>query len=150
MNLAELLGHPDAEAFCRDVLDVVAIYDDLIDKDKPIADRDIHRAMWLALVDMPRNPFYRAHFDLLNPLVIQAIVNWRAANRLETTGNASAVSFVIRSTYADIISMCATILHGPAVSETLAIRTFIHDEGIDQYQQEMRNGMRQQQSDNQE
>lgn len=124
------------------MLDQVAIYDDLIDKDKPITDGDIHRAFWLANVEMPRNPFYRAHFDVLNPLVMAAITSWRAANDMERDKleDDLPVSFVIRSAYCDIVVMCVLILFGPdaAANAALSIRRFVHDEGLGSYLKEMR------------
>lgn len=42
--------------------------------------------MFQALVLLPRNAFYRLHFDELNAILANAITNWRVATRLERAG----------------------------------------------------------------
>lgn len=141
LDIPKLLqGNEAAIHFAYCVLEQVAIYDDIIDKDKTLSDSEIHRAFWIANVEMPRNPFYRANFDLLNPLVMQAIINWRIANSIENAGKASEISFIIRSSYADILVMCCLLVGGIEYAESagLEIRTIIHDEGLSAYLQEMK------------
>ncbi len=141
LNIPELMqGNQAAIHFAHCVLEQVAIYDDLIDCDKALSNNDIHRAFWIANVEMPRNPFYRANFDVLNPLVMQAISNWRIANLMENSKKASEISFIIRSSYADILTMCCLIIGGTEYAERAGatIRTIIHDEGLDAYMQEMK------------
>ena len=60
------------------------IWDDLIDKDKPITDASINQAFINAFIKLPRNPFYQANFGILNPLMESAFVHWFAANELES------------------------------------------------------------------
>jgi len=141
LNLPELMqGNHAAVLFCISLLDQIAIYDDLIDGDKPVTHDMVHKAFWIANVDMPRNPFYKMHFDVLNPLIMQAINNWRIANRLENAGKSSEISFIIRSSYADILTMCCFLIGGNDYAESAGevIRQIIHDEGLEAYLQEMK------------
>ena len=54
------------------------------------------------------------HFVLLNGAVQLAYLNWQVANRLELTEEvlAKQVAFVLRSSYTDLITLCAWILGG--------------------------------------
>lgn len=140
LNFHELMrGDTSATHLCHALFEQLGVWDDLIDKDKQVTDEQIHRAFWLANVEIPRNVFYRQHFDVLNPLVIQAIMNWQIANELEKT-NPSEISFIIRSDYANIFVMCAMLIGGPEYAKQAGqeIRTIVHDEGLQSYLDEMR------------
>lgn len=131
-------GRNDAFNLCVAWLDLVAFYDDLIDKDQPLTDEDIHHGMWCALVSMPRNPFYRQFFDVLNPLVMNSIANWRVANRMEAVPERLNISFIIRSSYADLVQMCALLMFGQPSAELAGIemRKLVHSEDFDEYKKE--------------
>lgn len=140
-KLEECLGgRGDAFHFCVAWLDLVAFYDDLIDRDNPLSDSDIHHGMWCALVAMPRNPFYRQYFDVLNPLVMNSISSWRVANKMESISEDLNISFIIRSSYADIVQMCALLLHGQSAAEQAgyAMRKFVHSEDFEEYKLEFK------------
>lgn len=135
-------GNQAALEFCAGIVDIAALYDDLIDKDKPLTDDQIHYLMWTAMVTLPRNAFYRQFFDLLNPLVMNTIQNWKIANVLEKTQAGKEdlpIAFIIRSSYADILRMVAHILGGDAYAMEcgIAIRRYVHDEGFESYRAEM-------------
>ena len=68
-----LLENRDAALFVAMVFRVFHAWDDLIDRDVPLADEEINIAFYLAMVQIPRNPFYRANFAELSPIVSQAI-----------------------------------------------------------------------------
>jgi len=53
-----LLGNRDAALFVAMVFRVFHAWDDLIDKDALLADEEINMAFYLAMVQIPRNPFY--------------------------------------------------------------------------------------------
>jgi len=76
-------GHTDAIRFCLDLLYVVHLWDDLIDKDKPRSDEDINKAFEAALLFIPANPFYMAHAHALQPMIANAISLWYEANKRE-------------------------------------------------------------------
>ena len=132
-------GDVDALAFLHEMAFVLHWYDDLVDRDRWISDDTTHNAMWRALVTLPRNAFYRAHFEELNPILVSAIANWRIANVLERQREPSvadlAIAFVTRSTYVDLVTMCATIIGGVdwAVEQGVAIRRWAHSEGFARY-----------------
>jgi len=139
--------HHDAHAmaFLRDMAQVMHTWDDLVDHDKPVSDCEITEAFWKALVTIPRNPFYRAHEDMLAPIVMNAIVNWRIATHIErcdqVTETALQTAFIVRSSYIDMVTMAALIIDGPdwAAHVGPGLRAWAHGEGFDTYLQNLAN-----------
>lgn len=129
----------DAATFLREVLDVTPVWDHLIDRDVDVSDQEIDTAFMNSLVFLPRNSFYANNFNLLNPIIINAINNWKIANALEQDvgmpDNDAAIAFIIRSSYVDLITMTAMIVKGSefAVDIGLEARRFVHREGLDGY-----------------
>lgn len=133
MNLSERIrkfvrGDEQAYEFLMSIHRIVDTWDDLIDKDKPISDDEINNAFHMALIGIPRNPFYRANFALLNPLLESAIVDWHTANVLEKRGDEVSLreAYVIRCSIYTLDIMSARILGGNdwALAVSLEIRSF--------------------------
>jgi hypothetical protein len=132
-------GNQAAADYLLSLIEALHLWDDFIDKDKPITDRRIHEVFTKMLVEMPRNPFYQAHAANLAPVLVIAIQNWHAANaveRLEFEGMPLEAAFVLRSTYVDLITMVATICGGYAHGREVAlqVRALAHREGFQIYQ----------------
>lgn len=132
-----LRGNPDAIGFFGMLYSIFQVWDDLIDRDKKVSDNDINNAFWRALVELPLNPFYRANFNALHPLLSTSILNWHAANRMEATDSEAdkEIAFIIRSAYVDLLIQSALIVGGVqwAIEMTPAIRRFWHGEGLAGY-----------------
>lgn len=130
-------GNRSAEEFLALICDVAHTWDDLIDKDVTVDDPTIHDAFYSALVLLPRNEFYRANFELLYPLVVSSIDNWRVANILETTDDEGdkRIAFISRSSYANVALQVAHLIGGPhwAAEVGPELRRFVHAEGWDKY-----------------
>lgn len=130
-------GNASATEFLVMITDIAHVYDDLIDRDVPALPEDIHRAFFNALVVLPKNQFYAQHFNLLHPLLLSAINNWRVANLLEDSEDEDAlrIAFISRSSYVDIITQTAFIIGGMAWVEEIGpvIRRFVHEEGWHNY-----------------
>lgn len=92
------------------------VYDDLIDRDKSVSDESIHDIFWTLLISMPLNPFFAANQSAIRPVLITAILNWRAANSIEKSQNIEAlrISHVLRYSLADLILLCMVLTGGPA------------------------------------
>mgnify|MGYP003395407320 CR=1 FL=1 len=98
---------------------VADTWDNLIDRDKEVDDSEINRAFWMCLVDIPRNQFYMAHFNDLQPIIAQSIINYGISNvyqgdsgLLETKDEALALAHVLRYSVADVIVHMAFIVGG--------------------------------------
>lgn len=124
-----------AESFLRCIVSVAHTWDDLIDRDKPVSDEDINACMWLALVSLPANPFYMQHMRELQPVLVNAMLNWQIATRMERAGGPFDVSYILRSSFVDLIVHVALITQGPqrAVEVGRKVREAAHHEGMDRY-----------------
>lgn len=132
-----LAGHEDAIAFNLLMCDVLHLWDDLIDRDKPVSPEAINRGFQAALVDIPRNLFYREHFDRLNPLVAACILSWHTANTWEAEERLAdlRLAFVVRSDYINLFLASVAIVRGDAYAVRVApeVRAYWHAEGWDGY-----------------
>lgn len=79
-------GNEDAVAMMQAIAVWSHVYDDLIDKDKPVSDYHIHRSMWILLTELPLNPFFKEHEDYFRPILMAGVMNWHAANQMEKSG----------------------------------------------------------------
>lgn len=117
------------------------VYDDLVDRDKPVPDEQVHRAFWLALVEIPRNRFYQGHVMHLQPLIAQAIVSWRVANELQRSADREAlnVANVLRYAAADVIVHMAYLIGGPdwAAEVGPALRMLCQKDTLEHFMAEM-------------
>lgn len=76
-------GNRPAIDFWMTLYRIAHIYDDLIDKDRDIPDQDVHDLIWLMLVDVQDNLFYQQHYHQLKPLMVNALIAYRASVRYE-------------------------------------------------------------------
>ena len=114
-----LKGNEEAYQFVELITEVLHFWDDLIDQDKKLLPEEINSAMTKALVSLPRNNFYRQNFSELNPILVNAIINWHTANEFENSdGNYElseyelSIAFIIRSCYIDLVLHSITICGG--------------------------------------
>jgi hypothetical protein len=132
-----LRGHTDAIAFLETVLDAAHVCDDLTDRDATVTTATVQQTFWALLFDLQRNPFYQAHFAMLNSVLQLGFLNWEIANQLEVdrTPEALHVAFILRSSYLDLITMCAFLIGGHtwAVQVGLDARRYATEEGFVAY-----------------
>ncbi|MGE8565148.1 hypothetical protein D3C85_135010 [compost metagenome] len=137
----QLLTWFKGNAAAADYVDMVCriahLWDDLIDRDKDVPDEDINQGFFEALIRLPRNAFYRSHFDHLNAVLINAVSNWQIATKLERDGGnyEKSIAFVLRSSYADLITQSALIVGGEkwACQVGEEVRKATHGETYDGY-----------------
>jgi hypothetical protein len=134
------LGNPDAHAFMIDAFRVAHIWDDLIDRDVPVANDAINEAFHAALVSLPRNPFYRANMHRLVNFIERSLIDWTVANKWEAAPGAMSrqqaeIAYITRSSYTQLIIEVALIVggfpHAMCIQEM--VRLEMHDEGVDGY-----------------
>ncbi len=133
-----LKGHTEAIALIHTAFTIAHTCDDLTDRDTAVETATMQQAFWLALVELPRNRFYVEHFALLNGCLQTAFLNWQVANRLEEMHQppATHVAFILRSSYTDLVTLCAWILGGTDWAVQVGIESRLHasSEGFDLYQ----------------
>lgn len=93
---------------------VADVWDNLIDKDAEVSEKDINDAFWIMAVSIPTNPFYRAHIDDLLPVTATGIINWMTANGLEASDEQRGIEIahVIRYSIADVAVLTALLCGG--------------------------------------
>jgi hypothetical protein len=76
-------GDAYALAFLSTVMDAVEIWDDLIDKDKPVADTDLNRVFVNLMFFLPQNPFFDRNKAYLLPIMMTCINAWMDSTDLQ-------------------------------------------------------------------
>lgn len=137
MHLRMVRGNRSAYDFLTTMFQVLHFWDDLIDRDREVVPEEVNRCMWDALVTIPENVFFQQNFGQLMPLLKTAIWNWQAANVMEASQESldKQIAFVLRSTYVDLVSMCAYIVGGRDWAHEVALeaRRQTSSEGFDDY-----------------
>jgi len=134
--LNNVLNNHYATKLCCDYFEVAQAWDDLIDRDKELSDKEIHRAFALALVDIPNNPFYIQHSLQIQPVVGLSICKWLTANKYEDENNLVKYgkAYMLRAGLYDLFAQCYIILYG--ITELTKIYD-IYGETIQDYLKEM-------------
>lgn len=132
-----MLGNAAAAKFLADMVGVLHLWDDLIDRDKPVEAETINRWFFTMLVDLPRNEFYAANFQHLNSILVNAITNWHVANKMEREGGEYElrIAYIIRSAYCDLVTQCAMLVGGLDYARQVGYmnRLSTHKEGWENY-----------------
>jgi hypothetical protein len=132
-----LKGDAEAVQFAVRIFRAAHIWDDLVDKDKPVTDEELYAVFWDLLINLPADRFYQKHFSLLSSTLMNAMMNWRVANTLEREGSEKdkSIAFVLRGAYVDILTVSALIVGGVDWVKEVgpAIRRWAHEETFDQY-----------------
>jgi hypothetical protein len=140
-KLTEWVGDPNAVRFIVDFADTCELFDDLIDKDKPISDAHVVRVLFNVLTEIPLNPFFDSFKAQLVPIIITGINAWLDSNVLERgSDNDKVFAYVLRDWYMEFISYVVYLTRGREYmrSVSLDIRSFFtHHETLDQYREKM-------------
>lgn len=107
-----LRGNEDALAMWDTLFSIVNVWDDLYDGDRDVEPSELDEAFIQALVDLPRNRFYREHEAELRPLLEQGIQDWQVSNRLVFLGSHFEAAFVLRCSVVAVAIRAATIIGG--------------------------------------
>ena len=131
--------------FCEALFRVSQTLDDLIDGDKPVTGDAIYRAFWEAMIEIPGNPFYRAHEPMLRPLMAAALQDWRDSVTLERDGDhhGRSLAFVLRDQLTSLVVQCAGLIGGfDWMQEVSAqIRRHFHEDRLADYLHEFKTGV---------
>ena len=135
-------GNPAAADFLVTTVRVLHLWDDLVDRDRPVANEEISHVFTKVLTELPRNPFFQSHMQTLTPVLLTAIQNWHIANAVERDIEHDVpheAAFVLRSSYVDLVTMTATICGGYEHGVTIGrrVRAFAHREGFKTYLQNL-------------
>lgn len=107
-------GDMDAVGLVLSVVKITDVWDNLVDKDKPVSDEEINQAFWLALVEIPKNPAFRRYQLDVTTVISTGIINWHVANKLQNgDDHAKQIAHVIRYSISDITLYLASAIGGP-------------------------------------
>lgn len=138
-----LAGNEDAIRMANELFWISQVWDDLVDQDAPVPAATINRMMWIALVDLPLNPFYQLNFCALHPIIRGAIIDWMVATDIENSAGLGedapvvdvSVSYVLRDSISAILCHMAYLVGGYdwMVQVSPEIRAWVHDESMSEY-----------------
>jgi hypothetical protein len=138
-KLIEWTGDMGALWFIRQFGDVCEVFDDLVDKDKPVTDADLARTLFAVLTEMPLNPFFDKHKHQLIPIIVTGINAWLDANTLEKgSENDRVFSYVLRDWYAELIAYIIYLCRGRDYMRSVSMEVrhfFTHHETLEQYRE---------------
>lgn len=115
------MHNEDASLFIDELFSVLHVWDDLIDKDKPLSDETINKAFMSAFITLPKNRFYQMYFGILNPIMENVFINWMGSNNLESASGDLSIAFDLRNSYVNIVTACANIIGGPTWAQEVAV-----------------------------
>ncbi len=135
-------GNADAVDLVLAIAEISHCWDDLVDKDKPVSDAQINRAFSIALLELPKNPFYQAHCLDLLPVMTTGALNWLTANEYEKTQDkeAHALAHVMRYGIAELVLFIAYIIGGQEWAQQVApeLRRRSQKDTLENYLSEVR------------
>lgn len=131
-----------AVCFCEQLFRISQVLDDLIDRDKPVSDAAITGAFWMALIELPANPFYRQHEPYLRPLMASALQDWKDATGMERAGDEHGMhlAFVLRDQLTAVVIQCAYLIGGYDWMQSVSaqIRRHFHEDSLSDYINDLR------------
>lgn len=113
-------GNKSAQHFLQSIYHAIGIWDDLIDKDSPPQDIDIHTVFEFFLVHLPRNLWYRQNMDGLAPVMEAFIINWHSGNSQKASHPEQ--TYILRQMYFDLITAVAKINGGWIHAKTVNLQ----------------------------
>lgn len=142
-------GYEYALRWVLDFGDVCEVFDDFMDQDKAVSDHHLVQTLIRVLVEMPANPFWIAHRESLETVILVGINAWADATRMERKAAASTeghaedllVAYTLRNWYAEIVHVIIYLVRGREEMLRLSseVRMFFGaTEGFTEYQ----NGIR--------
>lgn len=121
-------GNADAAQLVSDLCFVAHVWDDLIDKDKPVSQEQINAAFELALFAIPNNPFYLAHRAGIAPLIYSGILGFVTANRMEQSGDEHQLEIAhgLRYGAANVAAYAVAVTNSRQDAETILPEAWKH------------------------
>ena len=137
-------GNQDALNMYQAFVDLAHVWDDLVDKDKPVSVEKINQAFLTCLVFLPANPFYRGIQDQILPMWLVVISAYETANFFETNKDEHGVEIAhgLRYAVGNIIAYAIHVCVGMEKAKEVLPDMWktIFYERFDDYRKEHLNG----------
>lgn len=133
-------GNQDALNMYRAFVDLAHIWDDLVDRDVPVAQDKINQAFLTCLVYLPANPFYRSIQDQILPMWLVVVSAYETANTFEREKDAHGIEIAHGLRYAagNILAYAVHVCLGPEKAKAVLPEMWksIFYERFDDYRKE--------------
>lgn len=140
-KLQEWIQDPYAIRFIVDFADTCELFDDMIDRDKPLEDDHIVRVLFKVLTEIPLNPFFDRFKNQLIPIIITGINAWLDSTALENgSDNDKVFAYVLRDWYMEFVAYVVYLTRGRDYMRdtSMEIRQFFtHHETLEEYKEKM-------------
>ena len=137
-------GNQDALNMYQAFVDLAHVWDDLVDKDKPVSVEKINQAFLTCLVFLPANPFYRGIQDQILPMWLVVVSAYETANFFETNKDEHGVEIAhgLRYAVGNIIAYAIHVCVGMEKAKEVLPNMWktIFYERFDNYRKEHLNG----------
>ena len=137
-------GNQDALNMYQAFVDLAHVWDDLVDKDKPVSVEKINQAFLTCLVFLPANPFYRGIQDQILPMWLVVVSAYETANFFETNKDEHGVEIAhgLRYAVGNIIAYAIHVCVGMEKAKEVLpdVWKTIFYERFDDYRKEYLNG----------
>jgi len=138
-----LQGNQYAIRLCLQMVEVSNLWDDLIDRDKDIDDKDINRIFENLLIDIPRNPFYQQYQNELSLMLNNIILKWHTANVFEKEQKERDLekAYMLRAEYYQLFVLCANLIGGMEWAKEVSVEVWrLYGESVKSLTKEIKNG----------
>ena len=106
-------GNKDAENYLADFAYACRVFDDLIDKDHEVTDKQIYKAFFILMAGLWMNPFFRRNFLTLISVHIVSINTFIDSNKWEKeSGTKSLYAHVIKDSVDELFGVVAFLTGG--------------------------------------
>jgi hypothetical protein len=140
-KLHEWVKDPHAVRFIIDFGDTCELFDDMIDRDKPIEDDHIVRVLFKVLTEIPLNPFFDHYKNQLIPIIVTGINAWLDSNTLENgSDNDKVFAYVLRDWYMEFVAYVVYLTRGRDYMRDISMdirQFFTHHETLEEYKEKM-------------
>lgn len=119
-NLVKVLQLPKpAVDWLCSLYEVIQTFDDFADGDEVPRER-LNALIWDSLITMPSNAFFAQHAAVLLPVLATQVLKWQGADARERAGDPSAMAFVWRAGFYDVVLMTVNCAHGTEAAHAAA------------------------------
>jgi hypothetical protein len=95
------------------IFDIGETWDDLIDKDKPVPDEQIHKAFWQAIIGLQGNLFFQKHQGMLIPVLATGMNSYMDSVEMEKGDfQDRVVAYGIRDFYLELVPLVIALSQG--------------------------------------
>jgi hypothetical protein len=133
-------GNQDALNMYRGIVATLHTWDDMVDKDKVLTEKQINDAFLTCLVYLPANPFYRHIQDQILPMWLVVVSGYAAANHFEREKDPHGIeiSHSLRYAVGNIVAYAIHVCVGPeeAAKQIPDMWKSVFYERFDEYRKE--------------